>query len=132
MVHICLKSEEGRLDEIFANLQESVCFIFNKSLVKGKVKELMTKFMEMATLPLSASPHSTFDLSSLPLEPPLPRNYLIALAMKNQSSRQGSPVMMSQVWSYLCSTFPFYQYYERWSQAELETGIGFQGAWQFE
>ena len=68
-----------------------------------------------------------------PLEPPLPRNYLIALASKNLTARRpGCPVLMSQVWSYLSSTFPFYQHHQPWDLQELRAGLGWRGTQQFE
>ena len=129
LLDICLRTEEGRVDEIFANLQESVCSVSSKSHVRGKVEELMTRFMEMATPPTASSNQATLNLSSLPLEPPLPRNYLIALAMKNLSSRS---VRMSQVWSFLSNTFPYFQDQQTWSLEELQCGLAFEGEDQFE
>ena len=131
-LEICLKTEEGRLDEIFANLQESVCSVSAQSRVRGRMKEMMTRFMELVTPPSLPSPATRLELASLPLEPPLPRNYLIALAIKNLTRRPGCPVLMSQVWSYLSSTFPFYQHHQSWTLAELQAGLGWRGTLQFE
>ena len=100
----------------------------SKPYARGKIEELI-RFMEMATPPTASSHQATLNLSSLPLEPPLPRNYLIALAMKNLSSRS---VRMSQVWSFLSTTFPYFQDQQTWSLEELQGGLAFEGEEQFE
>ena len=41
-------------------------------------------------------------------------------------------MLMSQVWSYLSATFPFYQHHQPWSLAELQAGLGWLGSQQFE
>ena len=65
----------------------------NKPYARGKIEELI-RFMEMATLPTVSSHQTTLNLSILPLEPPLPHNYLVAWAILSSSS-----VRMLQVWA---------------------------------
>ena len=127
-VRIGLITEEGRVDEIFANIQKSCCTVI-KSDLSSNIKAIVTKFMEMPTatslLPDEQDHQNSEDVLEKPLEPPFPRNYLIALAMKNLSIKYGNPVLMSEIWNYLTATFPYFACSEPWCMAELEVGIGF-------
>ena len=127
-VKIGLITEEGRIDEIFANLQKSCCTVIKSDLSSG-IRDVVTKFMEMPTatslLPDDQDLETPQNAPEKSSEPPFPRNYLIALAMKNLSIKSGCPVLMSKVWNYLCSTFPYFADCEPWCMAELEVGIGF-------
>jgi len=47
--HLSLRSEEGRLDELFANLQKSVFNIINQTRLTDSLRLFLSKFMEMAS-----------------------------------------------------------------------------------
>ena len=44
-----MPGQEGRLDELFANLQKSVFDIMNKPGLTENLKQFLEKFMEMPT-----------------------------------------------------------------------------------
>ena len=48
-LHLALRTEEGRLDDLFANLQKSVFNIINKVRLTDTLKLFLGRFMEMAT-----------------------------------------------------------------------------------
>ena len=48
-LHLALRTEEGRLDDLFANLQKSVFNIINKTRLTDTLKLFLGRFMEMAT-----------------------------------------------------------------------------------
>ena len=48
-LHLALRTEEGRLDELFANLQKSVFDIMNKPSLTENLRLFLGKFMEMPT-----------------------------------------------------------------------------------
>ena len=131
-INIGLKTEEGRIDEIFANLQKSCCTVM-KSEKNPHILEMITKFMEMPTATSSSNyePEVQTDIPTCPPEPPFPRNYLIGLALKNLTPTPGSPVLMTNVWKYLCTTFPYFTTKESWCMAELEVGMGFNRDTEF-
>ena len=124
-VFIALKTEEGNVDAIFASLQKSCCAVTTKSLVKPSIHRLITTFMEKPTASSTFSTEPTLRLTQTRPEPPFPRNYLIALALKNLAPTAGTPVLMSKIWEYLGSTFPYFKDKDPWCMAELEVGIGF-------
>ena len=134
--YIRLRTEEGRIFEIFASLQKSCYAVSSNPTLSSSLHKHIAKFMEIPSVSSSPSDQPILTLETEtaqqhapeqnePLEPPMPRNYLIGLALKNLASTPGSPVLMSQVWSYLSKTFPFFRHREPWCMAELEVGIGF-------
>ena len=120
-----LQTEEGNIDEIFANLQKSCFSVSNRVCLSSSFQSHVTKFMEIPTVSSLNPTESLMKLTKVWNEPPYPRNYLLGLALKNLTPHPGSPVLMSNVWRYLSSTFPYYQGKEQWAMAELEIGIGF-------
>ena len=48
-LHLALRTEEGRLDELFVNLQKSVFDIISRGRLSENLKLFLEKFMEMAT-----------------------------------------------------------------------------------
>ena len=123
--HIGLQTEEGRIDEIFASLQKSCCSVSTKSSLSPPFQSHLTKFMEIPTASSLNSSESLFTLAKVWTEPPYPRNYLLGLALKNLCPAPGVSVLMSRIWTYLSTTFPYYQDKEQWCMAELELGVGY-------
>eukprot|EP00092_Neocalanus_flemingeri_P001062 GFUD01001132.1.p1 GENE.GFUD01001132.1~~GFUD01001132.1.p1 ORF type:complete len:448 (+),score=94.18 GFUD01001132.1:128-1345(+) len=125
---ISLKTEEGKVDELFANLQENIFNITNKTYINETLQEFLTKFMEMGTPPTASNEPEAVPP---PAEPPLPRNYLLALALKNLSPIPGSPVLMSKIWTFITTHFPYFDLTDRWPMAELTNEVGFAGKSDF-
>ena len=66
-----------------------------------------------------------------PKEPPFPRNYLLALAIKNVSPEGESPVPMSKLWGFIINRFPYFELSERWSLNDLLNDEGFKSKSEF-
>jgi len=125
-INISLITEEGKVDELFANLQENIFNITSKTYINDSLQGLLTKFMEMGTPPTASSEPSQPPIPP-PVEPPFPRNFLIALALKNLSPLPGSPVLMSKIWNFITAHFPYFEMTERWPLSDLRDEVGFSG-----
>ena len=82
--------------------------------------------MEMGTPPTASNEPEPAPVPP-PTEPPFPRNFLLALALKNLSPIPGSPVLMSKIWSFITNHFPYFELTERWPLADLTNEVGFTG-----
>eukprot|EP00090_Calanus_glacialis_P010753 TRINITY_DN19216_c0_g1_i1.p1 TRINITY_DN19216_c0_g1~~TRINITY_DN19216_c0_g1_i1.p1 ORF type:complete len:895 (-),score=181.78 TRINITY_DN19216_c0_g1_i1:126-2537(-) len=123
---IRLITEGGKVDELFANLQENVFNITSKTYINETLQCFLTKFMEMGTPPTASNEPEPAPVPP-PTEPPFPRNFLLALALKNLSPIPGSPVLMSKIWSFITNHFPYFELTERWPLADLTNEVGFTG-----
>ena len=74
---------------------------------------------------INPKPEPTMDC------PPVPRDYLLALALRNLSVEPGAPVPLPAIWTFITHHFPFYRTVPAWSLKELQAGAEFQDTNRF-
>ena len=63
--------------------------------------------------------------------PEVPRDYLIALALRNLAAQPGGLVQIPRIWSFIVTSFPYYGAETPWSEKEIALGLQFKGPMRF-
>lgn len=104
------------------------------NLMHRKVEETLRKVEAHGFINLSPQILTIFRRTKLepPFEsPPIPLDYLAALALRNLAVEPGANVEISKMWSFLATVFPHFQTTSPWPEQELYHGVGFEGRNRF-
>jgi len=104
--------------------KQRVAGAMNKGVLSEKLSNILQPLLDL---------ESRLEIDTrVMLLPPYPRNYLIALAIKNLAPSPGTPVPMDRIWRFITHYFPYYEEMLCWCLDDLKNSVDFMGTSKFE
>ena len=96
--------------------------IVDVSMIKLNIMTAVQNVRKFVELPLPPDLLASFGDVKLKREPPcppVPRDFLLALALRNLAPQPGAPVPFSTIWAFLTDLFPYLRPQQPWTTEEL-------------